>query len=186
MVKIPHFEVERVSLVGKRVLVHCSDRSCADGDQWMDEYEVTATYNLAETCCASISIDDLLGLDGTGHREVFDYSKKLTYGSIPGSDELRRNIAALYPLADGSALSPENVVVAPGAIQANFQVSYTLAGPGDHVICQFPTYQQLYQVPLSVGAEVSLWKSKESEGWSVDIAELKSMIRPNTKLIVIK
>jgi DNA-binding transcriptional MocR family regulator len=83
-------------------------------------------------------------------------------------------------------LPKENILITPGAIQANFLLLYTLVGPGDHVICHYPTYQQLYSVPASMGAEVSLWKSKETDGWQLDLEELKSLIRPNTKLIIIK
>jgi len=61
-----------------------------------------------------------------------------------------------------------------------------LVGPGDHVICHYPTYQQLYSVPTSLGAEVSLWKSDAGNGWQLDIEELERLIRPNTKLIIIK
>lgn len=72
-----------------------------------------------------------------------------------------------------------------GAIQANFLALYTQVGPGDHVICHYPTYQQLYSVPESLGAEVSLWKSQERNGWQLDLEELKSLLRPNTKMIIL-
>jgi aspartate/methionine/tyrosine aminotransferase len=77
-------------------------------------------------------------------------------------------------------------LITPGAIQANFLLLYALVGPGDHVICHYPTYQQLYSIPASLGAEVSLWTSREQERWSLDIEELKSLIKPNTKLIILK
>jgi len=105
----------------------------------MDGHETTATYDLAETCCASISIEDLTRFTETDPCSLFDTAKKLMDGSIRGSERLRKNIALQYPSVDGKALSEENVIVTPGAIQANFQVSFTLVGPGDHVICQYPT-----------------------------------------------
>jgi len=37
-----------------------------------------------------------------------------------------------------------------------------------------------------LGAEVSLWKASYSKGWSLDLGEPKSMIKANTKLIIIK
>lgn len=64
---------------------------------------------------------------------------------------------------------------------------YSLVGPGDHVVVQHPTYQQLYSVPRSVGADVSLWGMKEAEkGWELDVEELKGLIKENTKMIVLK
>jgi aspartate/methionine/tyrosine aminotransferase len=48
-----------------------------------------------------------------------------------------------------------------------------------------PTYQQLYSVPASLGAEVSLWKLRKEKSYIPDIEDLKPLIKPNTKLIII-
>lgn len=153
----------------------------------MDAYETTAKYNIAETCAASISIDDLLELSENKERsrEALQTTKqKLTYGSIRGSEQLRKNLASLYS-ARASGLTPEGILITNGAIVANFLTLYALVGSGDHVICQYPTYEQLYQVPTSLGAEVSLWKMNPSSKWTLDLEELKSMTKENTKLIVL-
>lgn len=156
--------------------------------QWMDKYETTAKYNTAETCCASISVNDLRALSDDKESDPLAQlqSTKLTYGAIRGSDKLRNTLANLYSVRAPTQLPKDNILITPGAIQANFLLLYTLVGPGDHVICHYPTYQQLFSVPASVGAEVSLWKSKEADGWQLDIEELKGLIRPNTKLTIIK
>lgn len=163
-------------------------------ERWMDDHETTAKYNLAETCCASISLHDLLSLSSSPSKNIFDFSQKQVYGAIRGSEALRSNIAALYnsntafdnsESSSAPALTADNVLVTNGAIQANFLALYTNIGPGDHVICHYPTYQQLYSVPESFGADVSLWRAKEDEGWRLDLDELQELIRPNTKLIII-
>jgi len=151
----------------------------------MDHYEVNAKHNLAETCCASVSLKDLQHFSGQ-EKDVIDILHKQTYGAIRGSEGLRSNIANLYSSSSIAPLSSENVLVTNGAIQANFLALYSFIGPGDHVICHYPTYQQLYSVPRSFGAEVSLWKSSEKNDWELDLEELKSLIQPNTKLIIIK
>ena len=152
----------------------------------MDKYETLAKYNIAETCCASISVNDLRDLSEDKTSNPLDPSTKFTYGAIRGSKQLRESLANLYSEDAATPLAPENVLITTGAIQANFLLLYTLVGPGDHVICHYPTYQQLYSVPASLGAEVSLWKAKEADRWKVDIDELKNLIRPNTKLIILK
>jgi aspartate/methionine/tyrosine aminotransferase len=154
----------------------------------MDKYETTAKYNVAETCSASISVRDLQALCEDPASNPLDgvLDRKLTYGEIRGSNQLRSTLANLYSVKTPTPLPSNNILVTAGAIQANFLLLYTLVGPGDHVICHYPTYQQLYSVPESLGAEVSLWKSKEAEGWKLDLEELKGLIRPNTKLIIIK
>ncbi|KAI4597170.1 hypothetical protein KJ359_004682 [Pestalotiopsis sp. 9143b] len=154
----------------------------------MDKYETTpGVLNIAETCCASVSIDDLRGLDKSGNASSpLNLSRKMTYGAILGSTELRQNITNLYK-NDGGAepLSPSSVIVTQGAIAANHLVFYSLIGPGDHVVSVFPTYQQLYAVPESLGAEVSLWELKAEHGFVPDVTALEGLIKNNTKMIVI-
>lgn len=152
----------------------------------MEKHETGAKYNIAETCCASISVDDLREISDDKSTNPLTLSTKLTYGPIRGSDELRGQLARLYSVKTPTPLPPDNILITAGGIQANFLLYYTLVGPGDHVICHYPTYQQLYSVPESLGAEVSLWKSKETDGWKLDIKELESLIKPNTKLIILK
>ncbi|CAG8086814.1 unnamed protein product [Penicillium olsonii] len=154
-------------------------------EQWMDAYETSAKHNLAETCSASISLNDLLALASKDN--LVDYSQKQVYGAIRGTEALRTNIANLYSPAGSSLskISAEGVLVTNGAIQANFLSLYTNVGPDDHVICQYPTYQQLYSVPESFGAEVSLWKSDEEKGWGMDLEHLRALVKPNTKMIIL-
>jgi len=156
-------------------------------EAWMDRYETAAKYNIAETCAASISIDDLIALSEQKAKTTEALSltsRKLRYGAIRGSDALRSNLAGLYS-ARAAGTTKEDILITPGAIAANHLVFYSLISQGDHVICQYPTYEQLYQVPASFGAEVSLWKADPTKKWQLDIEELKSLIRPETKMIVI-
>jgi aspartate/methionine/tyrosine aminotransferase len=155
----------------------------------MDKYETSAKYNLAETCCASISIDELLSLSENKTLQASDIlltSLVQNYGEIRGSIKLRENLSRLYSAKVGTPLSTDNLLITPGAIAANHLVLYSLLKPGDHVICQYPTYQQLYSIPESLGAEVSLWKCKAEEKWLPSLEELEGLIKENTKLIIIK
>ena len=157
-----------------------------NSSQWMDEHETSAKYNLAETCVASISVQELQDLSEEPSGQICDSSRKLDYGSIRGSEALRSNLARLYSARTTATLSPDNILITPGAIAANTDVFLALIREGDHVICQFPTYQQLYELPRSLGADVSVWRAREDDGWQLNIEELKELIRPDTKLIVIK
>ncbi|KAL7761273.1 hypothetical protein ACKLNR_007808 [Fusarium oxysporum f. sp. zingiberi] len=152
----------------------------------MNEYETTSgALNVAETCAASVSIDDLVGMckDPKAQGPI-DTRLKLTYGPIPGSNALRERIAAQCSTED-TKLAAEDIVVTQGAIGANFLALYSLVGPNDHVVCVYPTYQQLYEVPRSIGAEVSLWKLKEEESFVPNVDGLINLIRKNTKMIII-
>lgn len=110
----------------------------------------------------------------------------MTYGAIRGSAPLRTNISRLYDDPSSPALDPDGIIVTQGASEANFLIFYTLVGPGDHVICTYPAYQQLYSVLESLGAEISFWKLREEQGFAPDMEELKKLLRPNTKMIIIK
>ena len=154
-------------------------------EQWMDRYETTSgVLNVAETCCSSMSVQDLARFDTRQNAPApLDLSTKLTYGAIRGSDELRRNIAALYERGSSSLpLSPDSVIVTSGGISANHLVFYSQVGAGDHVICVFPTYQQLYSIPKTLGAEVTLWELNEENGWVPNVDVLEGLIKANTKV----
>ncbi|KAG8159703.1 hypothetical protein KVR01_010340 [Diaporthe batatas] len=156
-------------------------------EQWMDEYEVTpGVINIAETCAASVSIDDLktLSKQEDGASPV-NLSTKLTYGAIRGSEKLRGLVAGLFAEETVETLPADNVLITQGAILANFLLLYALVGPGDHAVCVYPTYQQLYGVPKSLGAEVSLWKLKRENGFVPDVTELESLVKSSTKMIIL-
>ena len=153
----------------------------------MDKYETTpGVLNIAETCCASVSIDDLQQLCEDPHVESpLNTSTKLTYGAIRGSNKLRDRLSSLYSARVSTPLPRDNILITPGAIAANFLLFYTLIGPGDHIICVYPTYQQLYAVPESLGAEVSLWRLKKEKKYVPDLEDLKTLVKENTKMIII-
>jgi aspartate/methionine/tyrosine aminotransferase len=154
-------------------------------EQWMDRLETTpGVLNVAETCAASVSVEDLMSLcEDKDAPSPLSLSRKMTYGAIRGSEALRQRVASLFDRAsDAEPLPADNVVITQGAIAANFLTFYTLVGPSDHVICVYPTYQQLYSVPESLGADVSLWKLREENGYVPDASELEGLVRPNTRV----
>lgn len=150
-------------------------------EQWMNRYETTCRYNLAETCVESLTVQELLELSGRVEEVLHELTAlKLTYGPIPGSERLRTLVAALY-----AHQGAENVLVTHGAIGANALVHETLVEPGDRVISVLPTYQQHYAIPASYGADVQILRLREENGWLPDLDELAELATPGTKLIAI-
>jgi len=148
---------------------------------WMNEFENHCEYNLAETCVASLTMEQLLELSGKNADILADLlPMKLTYGAIQGSDRLRDAICTLY-----TRQTRDNIVVTHGAIGANALVHETLVEPGDHVISVRPTYQQHYSIPESYGARVDILQLRPENGFLPDLGEFASLIRPETKLIAI-
>jgi aspartate/methionine/tyrosine aminotransferase len=155
----------------------------------MDDYETSATYQLAETCCSSISVAELIQLSAdkvTTANDIFDINKKQTYGEIHGLIPLRENIAEIYAAESTESIGAQDVLTTPGAIAANTIAALALVTKGEHVICQFPTYQQLYSIPQFAGAEVDFWECREKHGWLPDLDDLVAKITPKTRLIVLK
>ena len=148
---------------------------------WMNEFENHCDFNLAETCVASLTVEQLLEMSGK-NADVLDDLKpmKLTYGAIEGSDRLRDAICTLY-----ERQKRHNIVVTHGAIGANALVHETLVEPGDHVISVRPTYQQHYSIPESYGALVDILHLRPENGFLPDLEEFAAMVRPKTKLIAI-
>src|SRR5690348_5468329 len=116
---------------------------------WMNRYETTCEWNLAETCVESLTVAELLEMAGKTDAILSELLPlKLTYGAIEGSERLRRLVAGLY-----ETQSMDNVSITHGAIGANALVHETLVEPGDRVISVLPTYQQHYSIPESYGAD---------------------------------
>lgn len=146
---------------------------------WMNRYENDCELNLAETCVESLTVEELLDMAGKRDDILAELlPMKLTYGAIEGSERLRGLIAGLY---EKQAI--ENVVVTHGAIGANALVHETLVEPSDRVISVLPTYQQHYSIPESFGAEVNILTLTAQHGFLPDLAELRTLAKPGTKLI---
>lgn len=151
-------------------------------EDWMNTYEEEAKFNIAETCVEPLTVGELL--DMGGERESFYKKlseKRLTYGAIPGSPELRAEICSLYC----TEKKPENVLVTNGGIGANFLALFSLLRPGDEVVALYPTYQQLYSLPEALRAKVRRLRLEPAEGFMPDMEKLRTLITPNTKLIVL-
>ena len=152
-----------------------------DIEIWMNEFENHCVYNLAETCVASLTIEQLLSLSGKKETVLPDLlPMKLTYGAIEGSDRLRGSICQLY-----NNQQLENIIITHGAIGANALVYQTLVRPGDHVISVLPTYQQHYSIPESLGADVDILALRPENEFLPDLDELRRLIRADTRLIAI-
>lgn len=148
---------------------------------WMNEWETRCRYNLAETCVASITIEELLTLAGQNQADLSALlPMKMTYGAITGSARLRDAIAGLY-----AAQSPEAVTVTHGTIAANMLVHKALVAGDDHVIAITPTYQQHYSIPASIGAKVETLALQAKDGFLPDLTRLRAMVTPQTKLIAL-
>lgn len=151
-------------------------------EEWMNAWEDGARFNIAETCVDSVSLDELFALTGED-KDAFlrEFSaRRLTYGAIFGADAFRQGVCRLY-----KTLTPENIVPTHGAAGANHHIFYSLLEPGDRVVSIMPTYQQLYSIPESYGADVRLLHLSQENDYLPDLDELRRLVAPETKIICI-
>ena len=153
-------------------------------ERWMTRWELDVTYDIAESGIYPMTMRELIDLAPEGERsamldELLD--TRLGYSEARGSAALRSEIASTY-----AGANPDQVLVTTGAIEANYLLFNTLLDAGDHVVAVNPAYQQLNSVPKAIGADVTLWKLREENGFRYDLDELeRELLRPNTKLIVV-
>jgi aspartate/methionine/tyrosine aminotransferase len=125
-----------------------------------------------------MSIGDLLELE-PGAAEKFQ-GTWLGYTESQGHPALRKEIAGIY-----ESIQPEEVLVHTGAEEAIFLFMLAVFNAGDHVIVHTPRYQSLGEIAIAMGCDVSPWQAREENHWALDVDELKTLLRPATRAIVI-
>jgi len=153
---LPHFQLER----------------------YFAQYEFSAPYLLCSSDLESVAVGDLLALEADATERL--RSLWLGYTETMGDPALRSEIATIY-----ETVSPEQVLVHAGAEEAIFNFMQVMLEAGDHLIVQWPGYQSLAEVARAIGCEVTLWHMHFDGNWSLDMGDLSSYIRPNTKAVVI-
>jgi len=136
---------------------------------WFDQYQYEIDFDIGESAVKTLSVRDL----GVSLDDVL-----LRYGYHKGNPELRAVISRQYP-----GLSEDNVVVTTGASEANFAVVSALVKPGDHMVVEHPNYPSLYEVPRSLGCDVTLFSLRFEDRFRPDWGELKRLLRPETRLL---
>ena len=147
-------------------------------ERYFAKYEFNTEFLLCSSDCEAMSIADLLAFEDGAAEKL--QSVWLGYTESQGSPSLRKEICNLY-----TTIQPEDILVHTGAGEAIYLFMYAAFKNGDHVIVHSPGYQSLAEVARSVGCDISPWMAREENGWALDLDELKELVRPNTKGIVI-
>jgi aspartate/methionine/tyrosine aminotransferase len=146
-------------------------------EQYFERYEFSVPYLLSSSDAEAYRLDELLALADGEMRERWE-NLTLGYTEVRGDPLLREEIASLY-----DNIGADDVVVFAAAQEPIFALASVAVEPGDHMIAVVPSYQSLYEVARSRGAEVTLVPM--GEGWTLDIDAVRAAVRPNTKLIVL-
>ncbi|WP_346860867.1 aminotransferase class I/II-fold pyridoxal phosphate-dependent enzyme [uncultured Draconibacterium sp.] len=147
-------------------------------ERYFAKYEFSTKYLLSCSDCEPLHLQELLKMADTETLKLWN-NLKLAYTESSGHPLLKEEIAKLYTTIIPDEL---NVMVPEEAI---FIAMNCILEKGDHVVASFPGYQSLYEIANAMGCEISKWQPNFTNGWKFDVEKLKSLLRPNTKLLVI-
>lgn len=149
-------------------------------ERYFARHEFSTSYLLSSSDCETWSVEELLEIaGGDALRDLKNL--RFSYTESRGHPELLDAIRRYYDV-DREGL----VVGCPEELIFLFMNSFLQ--PGDRVVCISPAYQSLYELPRSIGCEVSFWNLKPSNtsGWRLDYGRLESLLQlPRTKLLVV-
>lgn len=147
-------------------------------ERYFARYEFDVEYLLCSSDCESWTVSELLDLE-PGAREGLE-RLWLGYTQSQGAPSLRAEIARIYP-----GLGPDEILVHSGAEEAIFLFVHAALKAGDHVVVHWPCYQSLSEVARSIGCDVTRWEARAENGWRLDLDELKGLLRPSTRAIIV-
>jgi hypothetical protein len=146
-------------------------------ERMQSTWENRVAHNLSESGVHPMSVEELL-LEPEERAALL--RERLVYIQSNGTEELRAAVARLYPGA-----SADHVTVANGTAEANFIVAWRLVEPGDEVVLVLPNYMQIWGIVRAFGATVVPVHLREETGWRLDRDELRRVVGPRTRLIVV-
>lgn len=177
----------RGSRTSKRTKFDLIDGDFADKLQWIDGQKKGASVILAGSIGPARSLEEIkaISTDPEETAKALEFDKiRLGGGTTPGDEGLRQRVAAFYDPTK-TTVTADDVVIANGTTGANLLVFQSLLAPGDHIICLYPAYEGLVDVPRGLGAEISYWRMDPGNDWRASMEDLKSLLRPSTKMIVV-
>ena len=147
-------------------------------ERMMSKFEKEVDYNLSESGVHPLTLKELYQDDPDGLAGLL--SLEMDYAHANGIPELRKNIAALYRGA-----GPENVLVTVGAIEANYDILWSLLSAGDKVVVMLPNYMQIWGLAKNLDLDLKSFTLDEKNGWAPDLDGLRKAVTGRTKLIAV-
>jgi aspartate/methionine/tyrosine aminotransferase len=148
-------------------------------ERYFGEWEFSAKILLGSSDPESMPLADLLSLASDDDRRRWD-ELWLGYTESAGLPALREAIAGQF-----ASRAPDDILVFSAPEEAIFHVAAATLNPGDQMVGITPAYQSSYEVPRTIGAEVTLVPLREDRAWTLDLDELAAAVTPRTKLIYI-
>lgn len=150
-------------------------------EHFFARYEFSTPYQLCNSDCETLSIEELLKLANVPIEEFGRLS--LGYTESLGNPTLRESIASTY-----EKIKPEDVIMLGTPIEGIYLTARTALNPGDEVVVLCSAYDALINLfEHVVGAgNVRKWRFKPGmTRWELDFDELDQLISAKTKMLVV-
>ena len=164
-----------------RAIIHDMKIAPFETEHFFARYEFNTPYQLCNSDCESISVQELLSMAGDSLDKLGQ--ERLIYTVSQGNPQLRAGIANTY-----SSVSAEDIVVLGTPVEGIYLAARTLLDPGDEVIVLSPAYDALTRMFEHVAGKsaVKRWCFRPGkDSWELDLDELRELISKTTKLIVV-
>jgi len=107
------------------------------------------------------------------------------YTPTNGTPELRAAIAARASRRRGRAVSPDEIVVTSSGTQGLLVALFTLLDEGDEILLPDPGWPNYASIVFATRATPVLYTQRADTGFVPDLAELRRLVTPRTKAILI-
>ena len=145
-------------------------------ERMQSTWENAVAYNLSESGVHPLTLREMLA-----PAEIEELARvELGYTQTNGTPELRTEVARLYP-----GVGLDQILVTAGSSEANFLLMWSLIEAGDEVLFELPNYMQMWGLLRGFGAAVKPFRLRPELGWQPDLDEMKKLVSPKTKLIVL-
>ena len=139
-------------------------------EEWFRRFAfVPGMTNLSPSNPSSPSVAELLALSGRRADEIGSVS--LDYGETKGAPALREAIAGLY-----ETVSPDEVMVTSGAVEAITVCLVALVGRGTRVVLETPIYGSYEPLLRRLGAEVTTYELSRADSYEYDTGRLADLL----------
>jgi aspartate/methionine/tyrosine aminotransferase len=151
-------------------------------ERFQSVWENRVAWNVSESGVQPLRVSELI--DTTELHDAL-LELDLGYPQTNGSIQLRETVAEMYPGATG-----DHVQITNGGSEANCLLLMRLVEPGDEVVFLTPNYLQAAGLARALGATVRPWRLRETgtgpgARWAPDLDELKSLVTPKTRAILL-
>jgi aspartate/methionine/tyrosine aminotransferase len=147
-------------------------------ETYMSRWEFNSRYHMTASDVETLTLTELLDMADPTDRAAWD-NLRLGYIETFGTPALRQAVAETY-----DNLSADDILAFAGIEEGIFAAMQVLLERNDHAIIVTPNYQSAETIPLSICAADGI-ALDPTNGWSLDLEELRRKLRPNTKLIYV-